>query len=53
MDKKQNEKEVVSEDLDNILCCPECGIDLLEFERHNEFYEAKYCPECGQKLKWK
>jgi len=57
MDEKQIEKKVVFEDLDSIFCCPSCcpscGIDLLKFERYNEFYEAKYCPECGQKLKWK
>lgn len=53
MDERLIEKSVTSEDIDSILCCPNCGIDLFEFERHEEFYEAKYCPECGQKLKWK
>lgn len=31
-------------------CCPRCDIDLEHMVQSS--YRCKYCPECGQKVRW-
>ena len=31
--------------------CPNCKVDLEQTVKSD--YECKYCPECGQKVRWK
>lgn len=46
------------EDLDGILCCPECGkrVDVYYIDKEvmedPESFEPEYCPKCGKHLDW-
>ena len=46
------------EDLDGIICCPNCHTNLDVFYRdigifeQPERFEPKFCPDCGQALDW-
>lgn len=49
-------KYVWYEDLDGVVCCPNCEkcLDGLIIEKVEDFehFEPDYCPYCGQKLDW-
>lgn len=52
-------KYVWFEDLDGVICCPQCrkqvdvyGIVSTEPDVDYERYEPHFCPECGQALDW-
>lgn len=42
------------EELDGVICCPNCGHRVDEFYRGDvetpEYFEPAFCPDCGQKL---
>lgn len=43
------------EDLDNVICCPNCGNQINLFYRgyeEPERFEPNFCPDCGQALDW-